>query len=218
MMAYLWVRICTVTPDTPYAKKDFTYMIPATESRKTDTVWGTLPYTIEYFLPEFMELTLRLGTRYANRNNVDLDEAIAEARFHLVLYFTSKSFLVIGYDDIILRRMIYHGLIKYFQGSNKKRRATNRFNITWDVMQANMDEEMITWLSGYLGDEYSFRILKYLKEGLTLEELELLPGRKTKNHLIPDLVRDRLINLCKLGDQATRKVKRGGHIEEDLTI
>ncbi len=191
-------------------------MIPATDKRKTDTVWGSLPCTIEYFLPEYMDLTLRLGTRYANRNSVDLDEAIAEARYWLVEYFCGSSFLVTGYDDVVLRNMIYRGLIKYFQGKNKKRRATSRFHITWDVMQANMDDEMLTWLSGYVGDEYSFRILKYLKEGLTLEQLELMPGRNTANRpgyagsksgSIIDLVRGRLINLCKLGDQASRKVK-----------
>ena len=169
-----------------------------------------------------MDLTLRLGTRYANRNSVDLDEAIAEARYWLVEYFVSKPFLMTGYDDIVLRNMIYRGLIKYFQGRSKKRRSTTRFHITWDVMQANMDDEMITWLSGYVGDEYSFRILKYLKEGMTLEDLEIMPGRNTANSpgyagskatSIIDLVRDRLINLCKLGDQALRKVKRGHNQE-----
>jgi hypothetical protein len=43
---------------------------------------------------------------------------------------------------------------------------------------------------------------------MTLEELELLPGRKTNASMIPKLVKQCLINLCKLGDQATRKVKR----------
>ncbi len=193
-------------------------MIQATDRRKTDTVWGSLPCTIEYFLPEYMEMTLRLGTRYANRNSVDLDEAIAEARYWLVEYFVSKPFLMTGYDDMVLRNMIYRGLIKYFQGRSKKRRSTTRFHITWDVMQVNMDDEMITWLSGYVGDEYSFRILKYLREGMTLKDLELLPGRNTNTGpgtKIVDLVRDRLINLCKLGDQATRKVKRAGNSQEN---
>lgn len=228
MTAYLLVDISTVILDTHVVKRMGTCMTQVTgKPNTTDTVWGTLPYTIEYFLPQYMDMTERLGTRYAKRNNVDLDESIAEARYQLVLYFVSPSFQIAGYEEVIMKNFIYRGVIQYFQGNTKKRRAiyqekrdygrqsqddnpkqADYKRINSSVMQDNMDEEMLTWLSGYIGnDHYAFRILEYLKQGLPLADLELFPGRRTQNRYIPNLVKDRLIRLCKLGDRATRKVK-----------
>jgi hypothetical protein len=98
-------------------------------------------------------------------------------------------------------------IIRYFEarGGRENRELHDKVN-------ANVDEEMIDWLSGLFGDdEEAFRVFHLLKDNMTLDQIEITDPLLTKiSKRLRLAVSGRLRRLEELknaGIKTTREVK-----------
>lgn len=159
---------------------------------------------------QYMPLAKRIGIKYATRHSRMIDEAVAEAYFQLVILFREKFPIYLQADnkDLLVGVCVKRELIRYFElrGSRENRELTDKINL-------NTDEEMIDWLSGLFGcDDAAFRVFHLLRDGMTLDKIELTDPLLTKIAKRLKLAvsgrMKRLEHLKESGLKTTREVKQ----------
>lgn len=168
-------------------------------------------------IAENMVMASRIGMKYASRNNRHPDEAIAEAYFHLVMFFTEDIRLYHANSEDykrILGSYIKRAVMKYFERSNRQMNT-----LLVDKIVRNTDEEMIEFLSGLVTDDQAFQVFHYLRNGINLMEVEMVDPllKKIVKKLrlqVAGRIR-RLEELRRAGIKTSREVKYDRSLEDE---
>lgn len=130
---------------------------------------------------DHMLMCQRIAQKYAHRNARHPDEAVAEAYFGLVIFFTADRRLWNNRPEKrVLGVYIKRWLIKYFerpeQCGPQKTEKLGRTQPTRETINLNMDEEMIDFLSTLTSDETAWTVFSWMRgdSTLTLDDIELL--------------------------------------------
>lgn len=175
-----------------------------------------------------MVMAERIGQKYAHRHARHQDEAVAEAYFCLVQFFTKDRHLFEHLKGADHRRLlgtyVKRALIKYFEGAERcgdgKREPLGRTQTTKETINLNIDEEMIDFLSSLTKDETAWRAFNALRgdERLTLEDLTLIDPlfAKTVKRLRLTVARrlKRIENMKAAGLKVSREVKYESNMDE----
>jgi hypothetical protein len=115
--------------------------------------------------------------KFCRDNNYDIEEATAEAYFWLTMFFTEKVALYEVHKDYYQKYLCV--FIKF-----KLRDYFTRRKVETDK-QYTPDEfnQLITYLSGLVGDEEAFSVAQYLRNGIEPRDLSIIDlplSRKTR--------------------------------------
>lgn len=171
---------------------------------------GSTP-TPDELIIENMKLAEMVGLKYAHRKNRYAPEAVAEAYYHLVVFFRKDIRLYHAKPEDYkptLGIYIKRALIKYFERMSPKLGEV----YPEELIQKNTDEEMIDYLSGVIPDEKVWPIFHLIRSGLSIYEIEMVDRslwkclKKVRTEVKNRL--KRLDELKRLGIKTSREVIR----------
>lgn len=166
---------------------------------------------------ENMAMVERIGRKYASRHARHPDEAVAEAYFHLVVFFTEDiRYYQANPTDYqrMLGTYVKRAVTKYFE---RQVRRTNELLV--DKVVKNTDEEMIDFLSGLIPDDKVFEVFQLLRGGFTLYEIDMVEpllrkaAQKVKRQVTGRI--KRIEELNKAGIKTTRRIEYDRSLEAE---